>query len=397
MTSHPEKPMPFLRGSLSFERFSINNFESQIFDDSHIEQLQNHAAGSIETDSTENVHVGFLGGDHLFDQSFDLGKNVINDAIHAGIRIDTNQIPSAIRNAWLQMELAALAKDSPTGKVSKAQRKEAKESVEARCEAEAATGKYRKMSAFPWLWDVQRSLLYFGGAGGASGHCADLIERVFEVEVRRMTAGSIAQSWAVDAGRYSEVDDLYPASFIPDQVVSQMPWANEHSQAPDFLGNEFLLWLWWYLENKSDTITLADESEVTAMLTKTLVLECPLAENGKETISAESPVKLPEAMQAVRSGKLPRKSGMTLVRDGMRFDLVLQAETFAISGAKITPDDDEPMEIEDRINAIRFLGETVDGMFHTFCDLRTSDGWGDHLDQIQKWLAAPAKRGTRAA
>ena len=37
----------------------------------------------------------------------------------------------------------------------------------------------------------------------------------------------------------------------------------------------------------------------------------PWAESGKETISAESPVKLSEALQAVRSGKLPRKAGMS--------------------------------------------------------------------------------------
>lgn len=389
--------MPFLRGSLSFERFSVNNFEAKIIDEQHIEMLASYAAGKKQIDSEEDVQVGFLGGNHLFDESFDFGKNVINDAIHAGLRVDTNQIPAAIRNAWLQIELAGLVKDSPNGKISKVQRTEAKEAVEARCEAEAATGKYRKMSAFSWLWDVQRSSLYFGGSGNASAHCADLLERAFEVEVRRMTAGAIAQAWAAEAEKFSEMDDVMPASFVDGHTVSQMPWANEHSQSPDFLGNEFLLWLWWYLENESDTITLADDGEVTAMLAKTLTLECPLGENGKETISAEMPIKLPEAMQAVRSGKLPRKTGMSLVRDGIKFDLVLQAETFAISGAKITPDDEEPMEIEDRINAIRCLSDTVDGMFHTFCDLRTSDAWDGDLEKIAKWLERPSKRSQRAA
>lgn len=389
--------MPFLRGSLSFERFSVNNFEAKIIDEQHIELLEANAAGKKQIDSAEVAQVGFLGGNHLFDESFDFGKNVINEAIHAGLRIDTNQVPAAIRNAWLQMELAAIAKDSPNGKITKAQRSEAKEAVEARCDVEAATGKFRKMSAFPWLWDIQRSTLYFGGSGNASAHCADLIERVFEVEVRRMTAGTIAQAWAAEAERFSEMDDVMPASFVEGHTVSQMPWANEHSQAPDFLGNEFLLWMWWFLENESDTISLGEDGEVTAMLAKTLSLECPLGDNGKETISAEMPIKLPEAMQAVRSGKLPRKTGLSLVRDGMRFDLVLQAETFAISGAKITPDDEEPMEIEDRINAIRFLGETVDGMFHTFCDLRTSDAWDADLEKICKWLERPSKRSNRAA
>lgn len=384
--------MPFLRGSLSFERFSVSNFNSRIFDDSHIEALQSRAAGRVTTDSEDNVHIGFLGGDHLFDHEFDLGKNVINDAVHAAVRVDSNQIPSAIRQAWLQIELAGLAKDSPSGRVSKKQRAEAKEAVEERCRAEAATGKYRKMSASAWLWDLRQQTVYFGGSGGASAHCADLLEQVFEVEVRRMSAGSIAQHWATGADRYSQLDDLTPASFVANHSVSQMPWTNEHSRAPDFLGNEFLLWLWWYLEQESDTVALADQSEVTVMLTKTLTLECPAGESGKETISAESPVKLPEAIQAVRCGKLPRKAGMTLVRQGLRFELALQAETFAISSAKITSDDDEPIEIDDRINAIRHLADTIDGMFHTFCDRRTSPAWDQDLSRIRQWLENRGQR-----
>jgi hypothetical protein len=389
--------MPFLAGSLAFERFTVEGFESASFDDEHLELLAKHAAGKVQTDSAENVHIGFLGGDHLFDQDFALEKNVINEAVHLALRIDTNQIPSAIRKAWLQMELNAAARENENGTISKAQRKEAKEAVEQRCEVEASTGKYRRMQQFPFLWDQLHSVLYFGGSGGAAGHCADLLERTFEVEMRRVTSGTIAQAWAVEAERFAELDDLFPANFVPSASFSNVAWANEHSQAPDFLGNEFLLWLWWNIETQSDVLTLADETEVTVMLSKTLTLECPCGESGKETISSENPTKLPEAMQAVRSGKLPRKVGMTLVRDGRQFDLVLQAESFAISGAKIHLDDDEEFEDSDRIDAIRTLCETVEMMFHVFCDRRTSDAWDDDLNAISTWLDATPTKKKKAA
>ena len=141
--------MPFLRGSLGFQRFYVTGFEAEQFGDEHIEILSKHAAGQFETGSAENVHVGFLGGEHLFDQDFDLNKNLINNAVHCSVRFDTNQIPAAYRAAWLQMELAGIAKDSETGVITKTQRKEAKEAVEQRCEVEAATGKFRKMQQFP--------------------------------------------------------------------------------------------------------------------------------------------------------------------------------------------------------------------------------------------------------
>ena len=207
--------MPFLRGSLGFERFNVTGFDSDQFGQEHIEILAQHTAGKIQTSSLENVHIGFLGGDHLFDQDFDLGKNLINNALHCSVRIDTNQIPAAIRSAWLQMELSGLKKDNEGEKLSKSQRKEAKEAVEQRCEVEAESGKYRKMQTFPLLWDFDQELLYFGGSvGTASGHCMDLLERTFGIELRRVGAGAMAEQWAIEEDRYAELDDLVPVSFV---------------------------------------------------------------------------------------------------------------------------------------------------------------------------------------
>ena len=389
--------MPFLGGSLAFERYSVEGFEDYEFTDEHLERMQNHVAGNNTSASADNVLVGFLGGKHLFDEHFDLGKNVVGAAAHFGIRIDTNQIPSAIKKAWMEIELAAAAAESPSGVPSKAQKKEAKEAVEQRCDDEAATGRYRKMKQFPLLWDYANEVLYFGGSGGpAAEHCMGLMERVFELEMSRFSAGRIAKSWATETEQVHLIDDVRPAIFVPELPYSDVAWANEHSQSPDFLGNEFLLWLWWTVKTNSSVLEMHDETEVDVMMNKTLSLECPRGESGKETITAESPIELPEAMQAIRSGKLPRKAGMSIVRDGRQFDLVLQAETFAISGAKIHIDDDEDFEVDDRIDAIRTLSETVDLMLETFCQRRISDEWKKDAKNIRKWMES-GDSGARAA
>ncbi len=381
--------MPFLAGSLAFERYSVDGFEETLFGEEQLEQFSNYVAGRNQSDSPENIHIGFLGGQHLFDQEFDLGKNVINEAVHAGLRIETNEIPSAIKKAWLQIELNGLAKDSPSGVPTKAMRKEAQEAVEERCLSEAATGKYRKFKSHSFLWDLRQSMLYFGGSGNAGAHCADLMEKAFGLELRRVSAGSLAHAWAQDADRASEMDDVTPACFVPDVHRGTVHWTNEHSTAPDFLGNEFLLWLWWKLETDTDTFMLADESEVIVMLNKTLSLECPCGETGKETFSAECPIQMPEAIHAIQLGKMPRKTSMSVVRDGQRFDLTLQAESFAISGAKIHLEEGQEVDDEGRIDLIRTMADTVDQMFFMFCDVRTSEAWSTDLTSMQDWL----KRG----
>lgn len=390
--------MPFLSGSLGFERFSVSGFNGDGFGDAELEKLVQAACSSFQPTSEDTVQVGFLGGDHLFDQTFDLGKNVINEALHCGIRIDTNQVPSAIRRAWLQIELTARAQESSNGRLTKALRQEAKEAVEERCAVEAATGKYRRMQQFPILWDLRNELLYFGGSGSAAGHFADLFERTFDVELSRFTAGSLALDWGRRTSNIAEVDDLFPACFVSEMQYDAVAWANAEANRPDFLGNEFLLWLWWRYENESDTIQVRDESEITYMLTKTLALECPLGEHGKETISSESPIKLTEALQAIRGGKLPRKSGLTLVRYGQQYDLVLQAESLSVSSAKIRSDDqDDSHQLDDRIDAIRELSLTVDLLFEAYCELRLSAAWEDTLGSIQGWLASSHALASSAA
>jgi hypothetical protein len=363
--------------------------------------LEQFAIGQMETASAEQADVGFLAGKHLFDLDFDLEKNVIGDALHCAVRIDTNQVPAAVRKAWMQIELGALSADNPSGRPTKAQRQEAKDAVEVRCEEECKSGKFRKMQQFPILWDAREGILFFGGtSASAAEQCCDLCTRAFEFELSRLTAGRRAQEWAVKAKRRKALDEATPSAFRPGDAHPEITWWNHASDNFDFLGNEFLLWLWWRWETQSDTITLSDDSEVTGMFARTLSLQCPRDESGKETISADSPVVLPEAAQAIRTGKLPRKAGLTLVRHGEQYDLTLQAETFAISGAKIVTEEEEEADgqgiLDQRIESVRGLHETVTLLFEAFCEQRIGKNWGGELEQIRHWLksdhAKPKKR-----
>lgn len=389
--------MGFLSGPVTFQGFRIGGTSPGQFGPEQLEILQRYAIDQVAATSTEQAAVGFLAGQHLFDCDFDLEKNVIGDALHCAVRIDADQIPAAVRKAWLQMELAALAADNPSGRPTKVQRQEAKEAVAARCEEEARSGKFRRMQQFPVLWDAAGGLLSFGGSSiAASEQCSDLFFQAFELELSRLTAGRRAQEWAAEAKRRKALDEIAPAAFHSSQATADIAWWNHETDNFDFLGNEFLLWLWWRWETQSDAIALPDGSEVTGMFARTLSLQCPRDESGKETITAESPVRLPEAAQAIRSGKLPRRAGLTLVRQGVQYTLVLQAETFLISGAKIEADESEDASegrgaLEDRIESVRGLHETVDLLFRAFCQQRIGKEWSGELEQMRQWLKKDVK------
>jgi len=210
-----------------------------------------------------------------------------------------------------------------------------------------------------------------------------------------MTAGRRAVAWAAEAKQRKALDEIRPASFHQPGGAAEIAWWNGEAGNFDFLGNEFLLWLWWRWETVSETIKLPDGSEVTGMFARTLSLQCPRDESGKETITAENPARLPEAIQAVRSGKLPRKAGLILVRYGEQYDLVLQAETFVVSSAKIQTEDKSEgrSALEDRIESLRGLHETIDLLFRAFCARRVGNVWHGEVEKIRHWLRSPAGGG----
>lgn len=385
--------MGFLSGPITLESFRISGSKLRQFGPPQIKILERFAIDRIETSSLEDAAVGFLAGGHLFDHDFGLEKNVIGGALCCAVRIDTNQIPAAVRKAWLQMEIAALAADNPSGRPSKAQRQEAREAVQARCEEEARSGKFRRMQQFPVLWDAKGGLLHFGGTSpSASDYCSDLFFRAFDLDLERLTAGKRALEWAAEAKRGKAMEETRPSALHPDHAPAEIAWWDNESGNFDFLGNEFLLWLWWRFETQSETIALADGSEVTGMLARTLALECPRGASGKETITAEAPAALPEAAQAIRSGKLPRKAGLILVRHGVQYELVLQAETFSVSGARIRTEETAEGRgiLEDRIENVRSLHETLNLLLAAFCARRIGRQWSGELDAICRWLKAGA-------
>ncbi len=387
--------MGFLSGSVTFERFRVTEDPTGAFGDEHLDLLKKHRIDSSKTNLFETAAIGFTGGAHLLDTKFDHEKNILGEALYFGIRCDTCQIPGPIKQAWMKIELSGMMKDNPGGRPTKSQREEAKQAVEALCEQEADKGNYRRMSVTPVLWDAETETIYLGGTSEKSNDlCLGLLNNAFGLEFSRVTSGKLALELAESEEQKSGIYGATPAAFLPDRGNSVV-WWNGMNDNYDFLGNEFLLWLWWQMETNSDVFELSDETEVGGMFARSLSLDCPQGENGKESISSESPVALPESRLAIRMGKLPRKAGLTLVREGEQYELTLKAETLSISSARITQigEDVQRRDVLDRIESIRQMSETIDMLFGVFCDSRLSKSWKSSLNSMTEWLHTEARTG----
>jgi hypothetical protein len=385
--------MGFLNGRVTYVRYRVSGPSPLPFCEEILEQAQHHAIGRHgAADPTDGVSAGWVGGDHVLDLTFHLAKNIINDALHLAIRIDTDKVPGSLLRAYTKIETDARAQLNPSGFPTKAQRQEAKEAARIRAEAEAADGRFRRMAYYPVLWDGQTNILYAGATSAAVlERLQALFRETFDLTLEPITAGSLAFEQARARGLERSIEDFGPIGFVGEGAsYASVAWAESDPSSRDFWGNEFLIWLWHTLQNDGDTITLPDGSEATVMVAKTLTLDCPRGESGRDCLTNEGPTRLPEAFRALQAGKLPRKAGLIIVRHDAQYELTLQAETLAVSGAnlpKIEGASGHDLHSA-RIDSLRHLVETLDLLYDAYGRRRTGPDWNGELGRIRRWLQA---------
>lgn len=389
--------MGFFSGRVTFLRFHVGGAGSRQFDEEHLDRLTDRQAGRQRIASADGVETGWTAGDHVLDTDFSLAKNIINDTLHFELRVDVDKLPSDLLRAYTAVELKALTQNNPSGFPSGRQKREAKEIARERLEQEAKDGRYRKRKCFPVLWERLSNEVLFGATSLTQvERLCSLFDQTFGRKLECITAGRRAHHLAELNGRTRTVDDSSLSAFVPGSSPGDVAWIADESSR-DFLGNEFLLWLWYHTEVVSDTIALDDKSEVAVMMARTLTLECPRGQTGHETISHEGPTRLPEARRAIQSGKLPRKVGLTLVRHDQQYELAIHAETLAVGSAKLpAPSEDVTdarAKLDERADRLRGLIETLDLLYDTFGQKRFGKQWEAELAAMQKWLKRDGRAG----
>jgi hypothetical protein len=388
--------MGVFQGRASFLRFQVDGPAPRLFGEEHLERLIEFQAGRSKISSSDGVEVGWTAGEHVLDTDFHLAKNIIADMLTFDLRVDTDRLPSDLLKAYYSVELKALSRTNPSGYPSARQKREAKEAARERLEQEGKDGRFKKRKCIPVVWDAKSNEVLFGATSFTHlDRLSSLFQQTFGYNLEAVTAGVRAYTMAEVHQLTRNVDDSRLSLFIPEVTPEEAGWIADDSSR-DFVGNEFLLWLWFNSEGESDTIEVSDGSEVTYMIARTLTLECPRGQTGHETISHEGPSRLPEAKRAIQSGKLPRKVGLTLVRHDYQYELSLHAETLAVASAKLPPPGEDVTDarakLEDRADRMRHFIETLDLLYDAFTEQRFSKKWSETLPRIQKWLSREERR-----
>ena len=389
--------MGFASGSVSFRRYAVVGEAPTSVDQALLDKLAEHALKPGEF-GAEEVEYGWGGGRHVLDGHFGLEQNVFADALHFALRIDTNKVPGDLKKAYQLMEEEAVAAGNPSGFISKSQKRDVKDVVRRKLEEDMKSGRFRRSKLLQVLWDLPTQTVYCAASGASFEKLAELFERTFGLQLVPVTAGSLALRLMEPRGRRRDYEDFRPTRFVNgpegESQYPEYPWVAKGPQPKDFLGNEFLLWLWHEADSRTGIIPTESAGEVTVYIDRSLDLDCAYGQTGRDGLRGEGPSRSPEAKDALRTGKVPRKAGLIVDAAGHQYALTLNAEALAVSSLKL-PDVEEAesprVVFEERVAMLRDFGRALDALFDTFLKTRASSGWEGYTTGVRRWIIQAAK------
>lgn len=161
----------------------------------------------------------------------------------------------------------------------------------------------------------------------------------------------------------------------------------------DFLGAEFLTWLWFVAEQRGGRVSLDEHTEIEVALVDRMVLESGRAETATSVALRGRQADLPEARTALRQGRMVTKAGLRIHMGGDDWRLTISAADLTLSGVRrLTPpggEEDLPGDpVKNRLDQISDLTNIIDKLFAGFIRLRVSRRWDeDEVPRMRRWIA----------
>lgn len=165
--------------------------------------------------------------------------------------------------------------------------------------------------------------------------------------------------------------------------------ALELIQQYEFLGKEFLTYLWYIGESNQGVVELKNDMNLEIYLEKNLCLESEFGDVKKTTLSGDDPSVSREAKTALSEGKQLSRAKFKMIIDNIEWHFSLDAKTLDLKSVQIPkvsgPSEDSILIY--RIKAFEKFAQIIDGLFFTFMRIRIDDNkWGLELVKIKQWI-----------
>jgi hypothetical protein len=175
-------------------------------------------------------------------------------------------------------------------------------------------------------------------------------------------------------------------------VIAHNPALRDPRGGLDFLGPEFLTWLWWRAA-EAPRFVHADGTEVFGHFDEHLEFRGERSAARRTVLRAGMPGGSAEARAALRSGKTLVSARLLLVRGEEERRVTLRAEDLDFSGLKTpSPEGEGARErLEASLDALDRAQDDLDLCFLTFLDVRCGPDWSAEVRRLRAWGARPSE------
>lgn len=159
-----------------------------------------------------------------------------------------------------------------------------------------------------------------------------------------------------------------------------------------FLGNEFLTWIWFCIENDTDALQSCDDDALQLFIGNRMVLE-NRSGNSVETITIKGDnAGLEEGLLALKKGASVVDMNLIYKSGSLQWQFSIQGESLNFSGLKLpetgATEHTEDMDglVLDKLYLLDKPFQFIDRLYHRFMQGRLSDQWPKIRSRMQKWI-----------
>jgi len=160
-----------------------------------------------------------------------------------------------------------------------------------------------------------------------------------------------------------------------------------------FLGEEFLTWLWFIIDKNQDLIKKFDKDFVALEVGNRIVFENRRSNTAERVTIKGDDASLEEGIIALKKGALVTELNIVYKSSEMQWQFTLKGESLNISSLSIpttgAAESDKDLEgvLLEKIFLYDKIVKLIENLFSHFVKLRISNGWlATETALIKKWI-----------
>ncbi|MFK7873353.1 MAG: hypothetical protein AB8C84_09320 [Oligoflexales bacterium] len=162
------------------------------------------------------------------------------------------------------------------------------------------------------------------------------------------------------------------------------------ADAKNYLGNEFLAWLWYSAEKSQCEYPMGSgQKTVRFWVDDRLLMESSRYKGHTQLLTGGVPSKSREAAVALANGRIVKEMRLGLhVKSVGDFSVLLKGETLEPASLRLPAlPEQEENELDSRMALVEVFSQALDILFSEFMKVRVSHSWVESvLPQMRDWI-----------